>query len=389
MKILYVTFDFQHPLVPGSHRHYHFIKELSKRHKIVWLTLASRPVPAEAMDEMRRYTREMNVFSWCFDDRSPASKLERRKRHREAINALDLAFREVLESGEQDVVLFHGQKLHALLNSCKIPVVIDMCDANSMRILMQARYEPIHRLPANILNYLVALRRERKILSRSKHIALISARDRTAVAGESSDVHVVPNGVDAEFWCPTDKVPHCNTIAMTGEMSYRPNTDAAMVLVRKVMPILRRELDNPKLLLIGRAPPSALEEAVRGQDDITLTGYVDDVRPWVQQASLFAAPIRFASGMQNKVLEAMAMKLPVVTTAIVEEGLRGDSTDESPAVVAGIDNEREFADAIIRLLGDPADCASLGEAGRVYVRQHFSWVSSALLFERMCQDAMA
>lgn len=389
MKILYVTFDFQHPLVPGSHRHYHFIKELSKRHQIDWLTLASRPVPAEAMDEMRRYTRDMKVFSWCLDDKSPASKLERRKRNREAVIALDLAFREALESGEQDVVLFHGQRLQALLNSCKIPVVIDMCDANSMRILMQARYEPVHRLPANILNYLVALKRERKILSRSKHIALISARDRAAVAGKNSDVHVVPNGVDSEFWCPTEKISHRNTIAMTGEMSYRPNTDAAMVLVRKVMPILRRELDDPRLLLIGRAPPSALEEAVRGQEDITLTGYVDDVRPWVQQASLFAAPIRFASGMQNKVLEAMAMKLPVVTTAVVEEGLRGDSADRSPAVVAGIDNEREFADAIIRLLGDAAECASLGEAGRAYVKQHFSWVSSALLFERMCQHAMA
>ena len=389
MKILYVTPDFQHPLVPGSHRHYHFIKELSKRHEIVWLTLALKPVPAEASDEMRQYTREMKVFSGCPDGKVPTSKLARRNQRREAVIALGLAFREVLEAGEQDVVLFHGQRLHPLLNSCEIPVVIDMCDANSMRLLMQARHESIHRLPVNMLNYVVMFITERKVLNKSSQIAFISARDRAAVAGENSDVHVVPNGVDSDFWRPTDKVSHRNTIALTGEMSYRPNTDAAMVLVRKVMPILRRELDHPQLLLIGRAPPAALEDEVRGQDDITLTGYVDDVRPWIQQASLFAAPIRFASGMQNKILEAMAMKLPVVTTAVVEEGLRSDATEGNPVIVAGVDNEREFADAIIRLLRDPVECASRGEAGRAYVKQNFSWASSARMFERMCLDAIA
>jgi len=389
MMILYFTFDFQHPLVPGSHRHYHIIKELSKRHEIVLLTLASKPVPEEAVDEMRQYTKEMKVFSWCPDGKKPASKLARRKLRRQAHSALDLAFREVLNLGEPDVVLFHGQRDHPLLNSCQIPVVIDMCDANSMRLNMQARYEPIHRLPVSMLNYLRTLRTERKVLRKGSHIAFISARDRAAVAGENSDVHVVPNGVDLDFWCPTEKIPHRNTIALTGEMSYRPNTDAAMVLVRKVMPILRRELDNPQLLLIGRAPPAALQNEVRGQEDITLTGFVDDVRPWVQQASVFAAPIRFASGMQNKILEAMAMKLPVVTTPVVEEGLRSDTAEGNPVIVAGIDNEREFADAIIRLLGEPEECESLGEAGRAYVKQHFLWVNSAQMFERMCLDAIA
>ena len=160
MRILYFTVDFQHPLVPGSHRHYHFIKELSKRHDIVWLTFASKPVPAEAIDEMRQYTTEMRVFSWCPDGKLPTSKLARRKLRTQAVTALDLAFREVLEAGEQDVVFFHGQRDHSLLNSCEIPVVIDMCDANSMRILTQARYESIYRLPVNMLNYLWTLSTE-------------------------------------------------------------------------------------------------------------------------------------------------------------------------------------------------------------------------------------
>ena len=83
------------------------------------------------------------------------------------------------------------------------------------------------------------------------------------------------------------------------------------------------------------------------------------------------------------------MKLPVVTTPVVEEGLRSDSAEGNPAIVAGIDNEREFADAIIRLLGEPEKCESLGEAGRTYVKQHFLWVNSAQMFERMCLDAIA
>lgn len=387
MKIICTTPDFHHPLVPGSHRHYHFIKELSKRHEITWFSLAQKPIPEEAMEEMRRYTKEIYVFSIVDDHASSQSRLEKSIKRRVAIKKLCAAFTRLIENEEYDVVLFHGKILSPMLANCRLPVVIDFCDATSMRFLIQMRNEPAWRIPVILVRYIRARLVERKLLKKSRHIAFISARDRLAIVGEDSSYEVIPNAVDPEFWSAKRNEARKNTVALTGGMNYRPNENAALTLIRDVMPVLRARLERPRLLLIGRAPTKELKRTAAKHEDVTLTGFVDDVRPWMEKASVFAAPIPFASGMQNKVLEAMAMKLPVVTSPIVAQGVEIHGPGSSPVIVAN--DEKAFAEEIIRLLQDPEKCRELGESGRAYVKEHFSWVRSAIKFERMCEDAVA
>jgi hypothetical protein len=118
----------------------------------------------------------------------------------------------------------------------------------------------------------------------------------------------------------------------------------------------------------------------------TVTGFVPDVRPWLERAAVAAVPMRQGSGVQNKVLEAMAMELPVVTTSLVSAGLRVGN-GEAPVVVA--DETREFAEAVVKLLGQEQERARLAIAGRRFVEEHYDWSRSAARLERICVAAAA
>lgn len=386
MRIICTTPDFHHPLVPSSHRHYHFIKELSKRHELTWFTLAQKQVPEIALEEMREYTESMHVYRTS-SEAAPASnsRLQKFLWRRKTIHRMAADFNSLIQRAPFDVVLFHGKILFPLISKCELPVVVDFCDATSMRFTHQMRHEPLRRMPLIAMQYLLAKRLENSLLRKSKEIAFISARDRSAVVGNDITFEVVPNGVDPDFWSPARTKVEPYTIALTGGMNYPPNESAALTLIRKIMPLLRKRFDRPKLLLIGRTPTEALKREAALHDDVTLTGTVDDVRPWMNRASVFAAPIPFASGMQNKALEAMAMKLPVVTTSVVAQGVRLNGVGDPPVVVA--DDDQAFASEIIRLLEDERKRNELGEFGRKYVEENFSWISSAMKFEHMCAVA--
>lgn len=384
MRILSITQNFQHPVVTGSHRNYHFIRELSKRHEIIVFTLATRPVPPEALTEMRSYATDIHVFDVSNGAASPFSAMVHR---RGVVSRMNHALRRYIRDHDVDVVLFHGKKLSGLLDGLDVPLVIDFCDATSMRMMDQLCFEGLLQKPRRLGKYLIARRNERRLLRSSRQIAFISARDRAATIGADSESIVIPNGVDTDFWSPQCNSRERNTLALTGVMSYRPNEVAALLLMHRIMPRLRRGLDNPRLLLIGRAPTARMVSEAALLDDVTVTGAVDDVRPWMERAEIFVAPIQFASGMQNKVLEAMAMRLPVITTSIVAEGVRINGPEDVPVIVA--DDEAAFAEAVMRLLNDPAERERLGNAGRQYVQRHFSWSESALKLETLCRDAIA
>lgn len=385
MKILSITPDFQHPEVPGSHRHYHFIKELSKRHDITLFTLVQKPVPPAARAEVSSLTTRIV----CFDISSPpqGSAIAKFFFRRNVIQEMRHSLRRLLCEEAFDVVLFHGKMLSSLTLEINIPTVVDFCDATAARIRSQMRFEGPSSLPKRLLQYLDARINEKRLLTKSIHTAFISVRDRNATIGARSDSTVIPNGVDLEFWNPTDDRREPKTLALTGVMNYRPNEDAALMLINKIMPQIRTQIPNPHLLLIGRGPTAAMRKAASSAEDVTITGVVDDVRPWMERAEVFVAPIQFASGMQNKVLEAMAMRLPVVTTSVVAEGVESERTNGPPLIVA--DDARAFSEAVIRLLDDPAERARLGELGLEYVRQQFSWIASAKKFEALCHAAIS
>jgi glycosyltransferase involved in cell wall biosynthesis len=236
-----------------------------------------------------------------------------------------------------------------------------------------------------LARYWVSLRRERRFRQATPHVAFISRRDRAVVLGHASRATVVPNGVDSDYWARRHAEPEGDYLLFTGVMDYRPNEDAALFLVERLLPEIRRAAPHVKVMIAGRNPSPVLLRAASRADGVTVTGFVDDLRPYMERALMFLAPMRIASGMQNKLLEAMAMELSVVTTEVAADGLRVEGEGDPPVVVA--DSPQGCADAVVRMLRDRAARRRMGTAGRAYVLSHFNWERSAAILETMCLEA--
>jgi glycosyltransferase involved in cell wall biosynthesis len=166
-------------------------------------------------------------------------------------------------------------------------------------------------------------------------------------------------------------------VVFTGNLRYAPNADAALHLATQIFPLVHKAVPNAELLLVGRDPLPELREAAQRCEGITVTGFVDDVRPYLERAALFAAPLRFGAGIQNKVLEALAMELPVVASRVAAEGLHTVDGQRPPVEIASQPND--FVRAIVTLLARGAAPAT---EGRAYVERNFSWERSGDLVEQ-------
>jgi glycosyltransferase involved in cell wall biosynthesis len=167
-------------------------------------------------------------------------------------------------------------------------------------------------------------------------------------------------------------------------MSYSPNVDAAIFLLDAILPLVRRAIPHLEVLIVGRDPSPKVLFMAQRFPDVTVTGEVADVRPYLERADVFVAALRFASGVQNKVLEAMSMEVPVVTTPVVAAGLCVDGVE--PQLVIGL-HATEIATGIVGLLTNAEERVRLSSAGRTFVETHCSWSRSAEKLENLCLAA--
>jgi len=394
MRILYITPSFQHPAMRGPTRCYHFIKELSPRHKITLMALTNCEVAAAPLREMQKYTERIEIFSSNGASNSQAAAvfgrlpiigkpLKRLLHQREGVHQMKKAFIELAQKEFFDVVLFHGKSIFSVIEDWNDrPLVVDLCDATSMRYMTKMSHVSAAKRLFFSLRYRQFKQIEQKMIAKTPHLAFVSWRDREAVLGESNRGKVVPIGVDHQFWKRRTRNFQPNCLAFTGVMNYAPNEDAAIYLIDKILPFIRSSIPNLETLIIGRDPTPALQERAKTNPDVTVTGFVDDVRTYLERASVFVAPLRYGSGIQNKVLEAMAMEVPVVTTSLAAAGLRVDGAGEPPVIVA--DGEEQFAKRVIALLEQNEERTRLAAEGRRFVENHFVWSRSAAKLEEMC-----
>jgi hypothetical protein len=397
MKILYITPSFQHPTVRGPHRHYYFIRELSRRHDITLLTLARHPIGDDALAEMTSYTRALFAFDVNGGSHSDFAKqigklpvvggpLKAQTIFRNGLRQMKAAFGDLVKTRPFDVVLFHGKSVFPVIEDFEgLPLVVDFCDATSMRLRTEMRYAGPLRRPWLFWRLQQVRRTENRLINKTPYLAFVSLRDRMATNGETPNSRIIPIGVDSQYWKRTTPAFDRNRLIFTGVMDYGPNHDAAVYLIDTVLPLLRDKNPRLELWLVGRSPRPELQQKARQTPGVTVTGAVDDLRLFLERAALFVAPMRYASGTQNKLLEAMAMEVPVATTALAASGLHVEGGGEPPVIVA--DNENQLADKIINILENQELHARLASQGRAYVETHFNWTRSAETLETMCIDA--
>ena len=198
-------------------------------------------------------------------------------------------------------------------------------------------------------------------------------------------IDVVPNGVDTERFAPEMNEPEEDTtLVFVGAMSFGPNVAAMQWFCAHVFPTVRALHPQARLEIVGRGPSDAVR-SLEEIDGVTVTGEVDDVRPYLARATAFVAPMVSGSGIKNKVLEAMAMRLPVVATPLGVEGLALVPDEEVlVAPTAGA-----MAQAIVELLDDPMKRRSIGASARAVVEQRYTWDACAASYERLWHELAA
>jgi glycosyltransferase involved in cell wall biosynthesis len=147
------------------------------------------------------------------------------------------------------------------------------------------------------------------------------------------------------------------------------NIDAAVYLVREILPLVQREIPDCTVQLVGASPAATVRQLAEENEAVSVTGFVPDLNAYLNEAAVFVAPLRFAAGVQNKALEAMAAGTPVVTSSLVNKGL--SATEERDLLLA--DTPADFARQIIRLLRAPALQEKLSRAGRAFVCRQYNW----------------
>ena len=196
-------------------------------------------------------------------------------------------------------------------------------------------------------------------------------------------VTATPTGVDTEFFKPghLPEAPH--SLVFTGSMDWYPNEDAILHFGEHILPLIRARVPDVSVTVVGRNPGAALQAAAPKMG-ITLTGTVDDVRPYVDRASVYIVPLRAGGGTRLKIFEALAMGKAVVSTPVGAEGLA--LTHDHDVVIA--DRPNEFAQSVVRLFEDPFRREAIGRAGRQLVESRYSWERVTAVFEHYCQSAL-
>lgn len=270
-------------------------------------------------------------------------------------------------------IAFSSSMAQYIAAQSNAPRIVDLCDADSAKWSEYARrktwplsgvYEREGRLLAKAETRIINMADATFAIS-EEEADLLGSRD-----GVLKTVEWFCNGVDTDYFAPTPPVAQTprHTAVFVGAMDYWANVDAIAWFVRDIWPTVRAAMPEASLAIVGSNPAREIA-ALSGANGVVVTGRVDDVRPYVTGASLVVAPLRIARGVQNKVLEAMAMGKAVISTPAGLEGI--DASIGAEAIAAA--SPDGFAAEVIRLAGEQAAAAKIGAAARARILADYKW----------------
>jgi len=252
-----------------------------------------------------------------------------------------------------------------------LPTILDEFDVDSIVYKRKLIYEsnPLKKFRI-FIQWMRTAGYEKRIIPLFKKVIVASERDKEVLQDTSSDINVsvVSNGVDLEYFKPRDCQVESYSLFFTGLMSYAPNVDAMLYFCEKIFPLIRRRILKIQLYIIGADPPGAIRNLSK-IGNIIVTDYMGDVRPLVNMCKICIVPIRIGGGTRLKILEAMAMKKPVVSTSVGAEGL--ETSHGENIIIA--DNPQDFANKTVDLLRDLKLRKKIIQGGRRLVESKYSW----------------
>ena len=396
MHILWIKTELLHPVDKGGRiRTYQMLRQLRREHRITYLALDDGAGGPEAIERASEYCTEVvvvpftarakrtNGFYWELLQNLASPLPYAVAKYRSS--ALTRELRRLVAEGDVDVIvcdfLFPSLNVPSGLG---VPMVLFQ---HNVEAAIWERHAQVASHPVKRLYMREQWRRMRAFEGREcrrfdKVVAV--SREDCAVLERTyglRGVEEVPTGVDTDFFRPGNAVArNRNEIVFTGSMDWLPNEDAVAWFTEAILPRIRAEVPDAQFTIVGRTPSQPVLELARTHRDVTVTGSVADVRPYMERAAAFVIPMRVAGGTRLKVYEAMGMEIPIVSTTIGIEGL--PVRHDAELLVA--DEPDAFADAVVRLLREPALGARLATNAATRVRAEFGWREVASRFAGIC-----
>ncbi|QEM68669.1 glycosyltransferase [Geobacter sp. FeAm09] len=396
MNVLIVDEEVPWPLDTGKKiRTYNLLQRLQKRHSVTYLCYGDRgdclpdcpnvtliTLPSTVLEQKGfRFYRALlaNMLSPkpYVVDRHYSAALEKR--------ALSL-----VASGRFDLVhcewMPYTENIRTLLG--RLPSVLS---AHNVEAQIWERY---CEAESNLLKKLYIYLQWRKMVGYEaraavnySQVSVVSAPDRDIFMERygCSRVTVVPNGVDERYFAPAQSAICPGSMVFTGSMDWRPNQDGVTYFIEEIFPQIRRRIPAATFAVVGRKPPQWLLALAERTPGVTVTGTVDDVRPYIARSMLYVVPLRVGGGSRLKILEAMSMAKTVLSTTVGAEGL--DVAEGKNILLR--DTPRDFADAACTALENSAVFSGYGAAGRALILESYTWDAIAGVMDAVWERARA
>ena len=396
MKILYLVHRIPYPPNKGEKiRVFNQIRQLAKNHTIHLCSFVDDPDDLPYLSALRKYCSSVEVVYRGNGPTFFLAALALLKHRPLSVSlfyrpALAETVRQKLAMEQFDCIMVSSSSMaqYALLDP-NIPKILDFIDVDSDKWRLYSQY---HSFPMSLIYQREAKRLaqyEKEMAQVFDHCFLISEEEgrllRQRISGQP--VSVISNGVDMEYFSPCAIPANKGSqpmIVFTGIMDYFPNVDAVRYFCRHIFPLVLRTIPKAQFYIVGRNPAREVKSLGR-QANVVVTGTVADVRPYFARSSVAVAPFRLARGVQNKILESMAMQVPVVGTT---EAFRGIAATEHDGVRIA-DDTHSFAHHVITFLQEDAQLRrEAGLQARRYVERHYRWEDQGAKLERLIEEVV-
>jgi len=373
MRLFFILPRVPYPTEKGDKlRAFHQIKQLSKNHEIILCALNDGDLHEDAIPVLKKYVKAIHIIPISkssiffnliktlfskkplqvgyFYNKASAAKIHR-----------------LIREYQPDHIFCQLIRVAEYVKGINIPKTLDYQDVFSKGIERRLSTSPFYLKPFLRIEYNRLLNYEREAFEAFDHKIIISVPDRDLIPHpDRNKIVVVANGVDTDFFKPMESEKQYDLV-FTGNMGYPPNIKSAEFLINQILPEVFPHKPDLNLLIAGANPH--LRVLVLKSSQVTVSGWVPDMRECYAGARVFIAPMQIGTGLQNKLLEAMAMKIPCITSPLAFQALNAISGKE--ILVAS--TPKEYADHIRMLLGNPEKAQEIAQNGYDFVHRNFNW----------------
>ena len=380
MKILIVSYNFPYPPTGGSIiRDYNLFKQLAKHHELYWIVVTKKDdVKEQDIHEMYKYFKEIAIIDlkskhsgWDF-----FKSLFSKKPYIFNRFDLDIVSQKSLEIIERiNIDLFFCDHIYLAQNippgiESRIPVIPNNEDHAFTYYYRLARSNDFVRALYAGLQWRKILKYEIEIYKKYGIDLTTSEKEKELLLAHENNLNikVIPNGVDLDYYFPVERKNFTPNVVFVAWYKYFPNEQAVLNFVKNVFPLVKKQKKDFKFYVVGKEPPGSFSQ-LGYENDVIITGEVEDVRPYIANADAVVIPLSIGGGTRLKVLEAMGMGKPVISTTLGAEGL--NAAHKENILIA--DDPKQFADYIIRLIDDIDYNKKLSLNGRTFVEKNYDW----------------